>query len=126
MVGLSSFVSFFVLAQAAAPEPDMMQTIVQFAPFLVIGVLFWVLMIRPESKKTADQNKMREGLKKNDRVLTIGGIFGTVVNVQKDAKDITIRVDEGNNTRLRVLRSSIALILAEGDEGDAAKAPEPQ
>jgi preprotein translocase subunit YajC len=122
MVGSSWFISFSVLAQAAA-EPDMMQMVVQFAPFIIIGGLFWMLLIRPESKKTADLNKMREGLKKNDRILTIGGIFGTVVNVQKDAKEITIRVDE--NTRLRVLRSSIALVLGEGEEGDAAKASEP-
>ena len=118
-------VSFLVFGQAAAaPEGDMMTMIVQFAPFIVIGVLFWMLMIRPESKKNADLNKMREALKKNDRILTIGGIFGTVVNVQKDAKDVTIRVDEGNNTRLRILRSSIALVLGEGEEGGAAKAAE--
>jgi preprotein translocase subunit YajC len=123
MVGSSWFASFFLLGEAA-PEGDLMQMIGPMLPFLVIGVLFWVLMIRPESKKTADLNKMREGLKKNDRILTIGGIFGTVVNVQKDAKDITIRVDD--NTRIRVLRSSIALVLGEGEEGDAAKTTEPQ
>ena len=123
MVGSSWFASFLVLGQAAA-EPDMMQMVVQFAPFIIIGGLFWMLLIRPESKKTADLNKMREALNKNDRILTIGGIFGTVVNVQKDAKDITIRVDD--NTRIRVLRSSIALVLGEGEEGDAAKASEPQ
>jgi preprotein translocase subunit YajC len=49
---------------------------------------------------------MLENLKKNDRVITVGGIYGVVVNVAKGSEDITIRVDDGNNTRLRVVRSA--------------------
>lgn len=119
-MGYSSFFASICLFAQAAADGGGMQTLVQLGPFIVIGLLFWVLLIRPESKKNAELGKMREGLKKNDRVLTAGGIFGTVVNVQKDAKDVTIRVDEGNNTRIRVLKSAIAQILV-GEESEASK-----
>jgi len=54
-------------------------------------------------------------LKKNDRIVTIGGILGTVMNVQKD--EVTIRVDESTNTKLRMQRNAIARVIP--PEGDA-------
>ena len=48
-------------------------------PFLMIAVLFYLLMIRPERRKRAELAEMLQNLKKNDRVVTIGGIYGTVV-----------------------------------------------
>ena len=66
----------------------------------MIGVLFYVLMIRPERRKRAELSQMLANLKKNDRVVTIGGIFGTVVNVQQGLEEVTIKVDEGSNTKI--------------------------
>jgi len=83
----------------------------QLLPFVAIAGLFWLLLIRPESKKRAELGRMLENLKKNDRVVTVGGLLGTVVNVQKGAEDVVLRVDENTNTRVHVLRSSIAKIL---------------
>jgi preprotein translocase subunit YajC len=57
---------------------------------------------------------MLSGVKKNDRVVTIGGVYGVVTNVNRDADEVTIRVDESTNTKLRVTLSSVARIL--GDE----------
>ena len=48
-------------------------------------MLFYFLMIRPERRKQATHRSLLEGLKKNDRVVTIGGIYGVVMNVQRDA-----------------------------------------
>lgn len=84
-------------------------------PLVVIGVLFYFMLIRPERRKRADLEQMIGNLQKNDRVVTVGGIFGTVVNVQKGSEDVTLKVDESNNTRLRVLRSSIARVVTAGD-----------
>ena len=53
-----------------------------------------------------------QNLKKNDRVVTIGGIYGTVVNVQKDLDEVTIKVDENTNTKLRMQRAAIARVIA--------------
>jgi preprotein translocase subunit YajC len=101
----------------------------QLLPFVAIAGLFWLLLIRPESKKRAEHGRMLENLKKNDRVITAGGLFGTVVNVQKGAEDVVLRVDENTNTRVHVLRSSIAKILSgnagsgdgSGGSGDETK-----
>lgn len=82
---------------------------------LLLGVMFYLILIRPERRKRAEMSKMLEELKKNDRVVTIGGIYGTVVNVQKGSEDVTLRVDENNNTRMRVLRSAISRVVTDTD-----------
>ncbi len=89
-------------------------------PILMIGVLFYVLMIVPEKKKRNEIAKMQGDLKKNDRIVTIGGILGVVVNAQSGSEKVTIRVDEANNTRLEVLRSSISRVLSD-EKQDTSK-----
>jgi len=90
-------------------------------PFLLIGLLFYLLMIRPERNRRKQFEEMLKTLKKNDKVVTIGGIYGTVVNVDKDSEDVTLRVDEDSNTRLRILRSSVSRILNREDELEGKK-----
>lgn len=80
-------------------------------PMVLIGVLFYFMLIRPERKKSAEAADMLKGLKKNDHVVTIGGIFGTVVNVQDGSDVVTLRVDENTNAKLRVRRSAISAIV---------------
>lgn len=89
-------------------------------PFVMIAVLFYLLMIRPERRKKAELNQMLENLKKNDRVVTIGGIHGTVISTSKEAEDISIKVDDNTNTKLKVQRSAIARVL-NGTAGAPAK-----
>ena len=81
-------------------------------PFIVIGVLFYFLLIRPERRKRTEVSQMLDNLKKNDHVVTIGGIYGVVINAQKGSEDVTIRVDDGNNTKLRVLRTAISRVVS--------------
>lgn len=87
-------------------------------PFILIAVLFYFMLIRPERKKRTETVKMLENMKKNDRVLTIGGIHGVVVNVQKDSEDVTLRIDDSTNTRMRVLRSAISRIITDDEEAN--------
>lgn len=82
-------------------------------PFVVIAVLFYFMLIRPQQREQARTRQMQDNLKKNDRVITSGGILGTVVNAPKDSPFITIRVDESSNTRLRVTRRSILQVLTD-------------
>ena len=79
-------------------------------PIVMIGVLFYLLIVRPEKRKQTDVAKMQANLKKNDHVVTIGGILGVVVNAPEGSSEVTLRVDE--NTRIRVLRSSISRVLS--------------
>jgi preprotein translocase subunit YajC len=89
-------------------------------PILMIGILFYFLMIVPEKRKSNEVAKMQDGLKKNDRVVTIGGIMGVVVNAQSGSEKVTIRVDEANNTRIEVLRSAISRVVSD-DKQEASK-----
>lgn len=91
-------------------------------PFLAIGILAYFLFIRPESKRRAEFQRLLGNLKKNDRVITAGGIYGTIVNINKDSEDVTLKIDDSNNVRIRVLRSAISRVVASegGDESASA------
>ena len=83
-------------------------------PMLAIGFLFYFLLIRPQRQEQRRRQAMLGGVKKNDRVVTVGGIYGVVTNVHREADEVTIKVDETTNTKLRVTLASIARIM--GDE----------
>ncbi len=100
-----------------AQNPDSPNLMTFLWPFLIIGLLFYFLMIRPEKRKRAEVARMQDDLKKNDRIVTIGGIMGVVVNTQKETGEVTIRVDD--NTRIRILRSAISRVVT--DEKSDAK-----
>jgi preprotein translocase subunit YajC len=85
-------------------------------PFIVIGVLFYFLLIRPDRRKRAQLSEMLDNLKKNDHVVTVGGIHGVVVNASPGSEDVTIRVDEGSNTKLRIQRSAISRVASDEDD----------
>jgi preprotein translocase subunit YajC len=91
-----------------------------FLPMILIGVLFYFMIMRPERKRSAGQQEMLKALKKNDHVVTIGGIFGTVVNVQENSDIVTIRVDENTNAKLRVRRSAISSVVKDDETGEKA------
>lgn len=93
-------------------------TLFQLLPFLAIGVLFYFILIAPERRKRKQMDELLKNIKKNDQVVTIGGICGTVVNASPGSSVVTIRVDDGNNTRLKVLRSAISRV-GSPEEGDA-------
>ena len=93
-------------------------------PMVLIGILFYVMILRPESKKRAEHAKMLESLKKHDRVVTAGGIYGTVANASK-GEDVTILVDESSNTRLRILRSSISRVISTEEQEESRQTVAP-
>ena len=86
---------------------------------MAIGLLFYFLLLRPQQKEKAKRQAMLAAVKKNDRVVTIGGIHGVVTNVDMKADRITIKVDESNDTKIRMTFSAIARVLGDepSDEG---------
>lgn len=84
--------------------------------FVLIGVMFYLMILAPDRKRRSEHSQMLETLKKNDRVVTIGGIFGTVISVYED--EVTLRVDESAGTKIRVLRSAISRV--EDGKGERA------
>ena len=113
-VPLSTLVSCLLLAQQDGAPGGLMS----FLPLIAIMfVLAYFLLIRPQRREQASRRQMIEAIKKNDRVVTIGGIYGVVTNVRRDADEVTIRVDESTNTKLRLTFSSVARVVT-GDDSD--------
>ncbi|MCC7085649.1 MAG: preprotein translocase subunit YajC [Pirellulales bacterium] len=88
--------------------------LLQFLPPLIAMIgLFYFLIVRPEKRKQAEHKSLLEAVKKNDRVVTIGGIHGVVTNVQRDADRVTLKIDEANNTKIDVTFNAIARVIVE-------------
>lgn len=104
-------------APAAAPA-DQPLMLTQFLPFLAIGVLFYFILIRPERRKAREHANELSQVKKNDKVVTVGGMYGTVFNVQREADRVTLKIDEGTNTKIDVTLGSIARILRDDAPGE--------
>lgn len=77
----------------------------QFLPLILIMVVFYFFMIRPQMKKAKDQKKFREGIKKGDKIVTIGGIHGRIVEVQETT--FIIEVEGGN--KLKIEKSAVSM-----------------
>jgi preprotein translocase subunit YajC len=88
-------------------------------PLILIGVFFYMLMLGPERRKRKQHELLLQQLKQNDKVVTIGGIQGTVVNASKGSEFVTIRVDD--NARLKVLRSAIARVEIDDKENKGSE-----
>lgn len=118
-----------LLAQAgttapASPAPMPRQDLgwLTWMPLIAMGLIFYFIMIRPQGAERKRRAAMLAGLKKNDRVVTIGGIMGTVVAVKDD--EVTVKVDESTNTKLTLLRSAIQRVVAR-EQRDAASPDSP-
>ena len=98
---------------AEAPNP-----IAQFAPILIIGVFFYFILLRPQQKEQRRRQDFLNNLKKNAKVVTTGGLIGTVVDISSDGRQVTLRVDD--TTRIRFLRSAIHGELDEKADTPAA------
>lgn len=106
-------------APAAEPAKAPIDPITSFLasplfPMLVILVL-WVL-INPFGRREDKKRKaLEESLKKNDRVVTVGGIYGIVANVKTDADEIVLKIDEDKDVKITVTKSSILRNLSAGE-----------
>jgi len=93
--------------------------LVQFLPLVLIFVVFYFLLIRPQQKKQKDHRTMLDALRRGDRVVTGGGILGTVSKVVSNDE---VEVDIASNVRVRILRSTITSVLAKPDPAAAREA----
>ncbi len=90
--------------------------ILPFLPIILLLGVFYFLILRPQKQDQARRAEMFRSLKKNDRVVTSSGIYGVVTNVEIDKNEVSLRVDETSNTKLRVTLTSIARVLGETPE----------
>jgi len=91
---------------AAKPNP-----IAQFLPFVLMFVILYFLIIRPQRKRQKEQQLLIDNLKINDEVITNAGMMGKIVNIKKDKNTIVLRVDDTTGTKIEFQRSAIAGIV---------------
>lgn len=91
------------------PSTDM---IIQFVPFVLIFVIMWFLIIRPQQRKARDHQDMIKAVRRGDTVVSTGGIVGRVTKVTEDP-EIEVEIAEG--VRVRLMRAMISEVRSKGE-----------
>lgn len=107
---MSSFAFYGVLAQAqTAPDPKA-QMLQMVGMFVLMGVMFYFALFRPQQKKAKEHAALMKALKPRDEIVTSSGIVGVIVGVKE--KTVTLRTED---TKIEVLRSAVAEIVKRAD-----------
>lgn len=90
-------------------------------PMVLVGVMFVLLMFRQGRREKQEKQKLQDSLRKNDKVLTIGGIYGTVMALSEPGQmdEVTLKLDE--NVKIKVTRASILRNISRDEEQKAAR-----
>ena len=97
----------------ANPKGQMLQMV---GMFVILGVMFYFLLIRPQQKQRKEHDNLLKNLKSGDRVLTSGGILGIVTNV----KEKTLMVKIADNVKVEITKSAVTTVLQRASEGDSS------
>jgi preprotein translocase subunit YajC len=99
---MTNFAYLYLMGQpsGAAGQGNPLMT---FLPLILVFVVFYFFMIRPQMKKQKDMNNYRSSLKKGDKVVTTGGIYGRVY----DVKENFVTVDVGGDIKLKIDKSAL-------------------
>jgi preprotein translocase subunit YajC len=103
--------------------PNMFELLIYVVmPVMVVFMLINAMLGGPERKEKARRQQLLNSLKKNDQVVTIGGIFGTVVSVSDDKSAVTIRVDDNASTKIKFRLDAIREVVSRpGEETSTEK-----
>ncbi len=106
-----SWVGLIGWFEGAAVPPET-PSIYQFLIPIILMMIFMYLMISiPERRRAKQQKTLLDGLKKNDKVITAGGIYGVVVNPKVGEPDVVLRIDDEREVKIKVLKTSIARVV---------------
>lgn len=111
---LSTFDPWFASLAAAAPPAaggDIKNTIIMFG--MVFGIIYF-LVLRPQKQKENEHQEMLKVLKKNDRVLTQGGLYGVIARI--DGGDVVLKIDLDKSVKVKVRLSAITNLVTENTE----------
>ena len=100
---------FALLAQQTQANP-----LVAFLPLLLMGVVFYFLLIRPQSQRRRPQMQMQSDIEVGDEIVTTAGIYGTITEIDDDFGIVTVEV--APNTEIRMARAAVAQRLVDEDE----------
>ncbi len=103
--------SFFFMG---SPQGQGGNPLAMWMPIILIFVIMYLLILRPQAKRQKEHQKMLEALQKGDTVVTAGGIYGTIVGMKE--KDTILIIEVDKNVKLNVARSSIARKVIEEEK----------
>lgn len=111
-------------AQAGDPTGGLMS----LAPLILIFVVFYFILIRPQQRKAKEHREMLAALQRGDRVVTGGGVFGTVIRVTPESDEVIVEISRNPQLRVTVLKNTIQSVLREPSEPPKAEeeADQPQ
>ncbi|WP_169568854.1 preprotein translocase subunit YajC [Sneathiella limimaris] len=98
----------------------MSQELVQLMPLILIGVVFYFLLIRPQQKKVKEHRAMIEAVRRGDNIVTSGGILGKVIKVREDN---IVQVEIAPEVRIDVVKSTISEVRGKTEPADTTSAP---
>lgn len=109
--------NFLLLGMASAPQGQEPNAFMSFLPMIAVIAIVYFLMIRPQTKKAKQQREMISALKKGDKVVTVGGVYGTISNV----KDHTFMVQIAANTDIEIDKTSVSAVITKPGEIEEKK-----
>ncbi|HPI73235.1 MAG TPA: preprotein translocase subunit YajC [bacterium] len=113
---MNTFLSVFAMAGPSGGQQGGGSAMGMLLPIILMFVIMYFLLFRPQAKKQKEMRKMLESLQSGDQIMTIGGIFGTIVGFDK--KDQIAIVKIADNVKIRVTRSSIARKVTSEETGN--------
>ena len=92
----------------AAPGVPVQESnpLLSFMPLVLIFIVFYFFLIRPQQKRQKETLKMIEELKKGDKIVTAGGIIGTITSIQNDY--VVVKVGDNESTKMEILKSAVS------------------
>lgn len=84
-----------------------------FLPIIILFAIFYFLLIRPQQKKAKEQREMIANLKKGLRIVTTGGIYGTIVNLDEN----TVGLEIAEKVKIKIARGNVAAVISEAEAG---------
>lgn len=104
--------NFILLMGAPAGGQGQANPLALWLPIILIFGIMYFLIFRPQAKKQKQQRMMIEALKKGDKIITAGGIYGTIVGVKEKENSIVVKVDD--NTKIELAKGSVAQVIEKG------------
>ena len=95
---------------ASVPGGDM---ILQFVPFILIFVIMWFLIIRPQQRRVKDHREMINNVRRGDTIVTTGGIVGKVTRAAEDAPELEVEIADG--VKVKLVRGMISEVRTRGE-----------
>ena len=99
---------------AAGATPSGTDMLLQFLPLILMFVIFWFLLIRPQQKRQKEHMKMCESLARGDEVMTLGGLSGRIESVDDQTIALQVASVDGKAVVVRMQRASVQMVLPKG------------